>query len=50
LRPWLFGFTYRVAADHHRRPCHRLAYSRLRLARAQLAGALTRLRIARGVR
>jgi RNA polymerase sigma-70 factor (ECF subfamily) len=117
LRPWLFGFTFRVAADHHRRPHHRLegldtqdepvaegvpaderiaarqereivlraldtikldrravlllhdiddvpvpdiaklldiplntAYSRLRVARAQLAAAVTRLRIARGVR
>jgi RNA polymerase sigma-70 factor, ECF subfamily len=117
LRPWLFGFAYRVAADHHRLARHRVevlgvsgeaaaqnppaddrvaaieqrelilealqtldldrravlvmhdvddiavpeiahtldiplntAYSRLRLAREQLAAAVTRLRIARGVR
>ncbi len=117
LRPWLFGFAYRVAADHHRLARHRVevlgapsdavandpsaddrvaaleqrelilealqtidldrravlvmhdvddiavphiaqtldiplntAYSRLRLAREQLAGAVTRLRIARGLR
>jgi RNA polymerase sigma-70 factor (ECF subfamily) len=24
LRPWLFGFAYRVAADHHRLARHRL--------------------------
>jgi RNA polymerase sigma-70 factor (ECF subfamily) len=117
LRPWLFGFAYRVAADHHRLARHRVevigtqteatadnvpadqrvaaleerdlllealhtieldrravlvmhdvdevpvpqiahmldiplntAYSRLRLARQNLASAVTRLRIARGVR
>jgi RNA polymerase sigma-70 factor (ECF subfamily) len=117
LRPWLFGFAYRVAADHHRLARHRVevlgsqgetaaenipadervaaleerdllhsalqtieldrravlvmhdiddvpvpqiaamfdiplntAYSRLRLAREQLAGAVTRLRVARGIR
>lgn len=117
LRPWLFGFAYRVAADHHRLARHRVevlgtqaeakadnvaadervaaleerdlllaaldtieldrravlvmhdidevpvpqiadmldiplntAYSRLRLARENLASAVTRLRIARGVR
>jgi RNA polymerase sigma-70 factor (ECF subfamily) len=117
LRPWLFGFAYRVAADHHRLARHRIevlgapsetagenvpadervaaleerdlllqalhsidldrravlvmhdvddvpvpqiahtldiplntAYSRLRLAREQLASAVTRLRIARGAR
>lgn len=117
LRPWLFGFAYRVAADHHRLARHRVevlgapgeaaadtvpadervaaleerdllltalhtidldrravlvmhdvddvpvpeiahmldiplntAYSRLRLARAQLASAVTRLRLARGAR
>lgn len=117
VRPWLFGFIFRVAADYHRRARHRLevldaqdepvaetvpadervaareerelvlcaldtieldrravlllhdvdevpvpeiaklldiplntAYSRLRVARAQLAAAVTRLRIARGAR
>jgi RNA polymerase sigma-70 factor (ECF subfamily) len=117
IRPWLFGFAYRVAADHHRLARHRVevlgvhadapaaaapadegvaaseerallldalqtieldrravlvmhdvdevpipeiahlldvplntAYSRLRLARQQLAAAVTRLRIARGHR
>jgi RNA polymerase sigma-70 factor (ECF subfamily) len=117
LRPWLFGFAYRVAADHHRLARHRVevlgapgeavadvvpadervaahedrdlllsalqaleldrravlvmhdlddipvpqiahmldiplntAYSRLRLAREQLVGVVTRLRIARGHR
>jgi RNA polymerase sigma-70 factor (ECF subfamily) len=117
MRPWLFGFAYRVAADHHRLARHRVevlgassemaaeappadervaaleeralllealqtldldrravlvmhdvddiavphiahtldiplntAYSRLRLAREQLATAVTRLRIARGAR
>lgn len=117
LRPWLFGFAYRVAADHHRLARHRVevlgtqaeatahnvpadervaaleerdllldalhtieldrravlvmhdiddvpvpqiahmldiplntAYSRLRLARENLATAVTRLRVARGVR
>jgi RNA polymerase sigma-70 factor (ECF subfamily) len=117
LRPWLFGFAYRVAADHHRLARHRVevlggpseaaadsppaddrvaaleqrelilaalqaldldrravlvmhdvddipvpqiadaldiplntAYSRLRLAREQLAHAVTRLRITRGIR
>jgi RNA polymerase sigma-70 factor, ECF subfamily len=117
LRPWLFGFAYRVAADHHRLARHRVevlgaqgeaagdtvpaddrvaaleqrelvlaaldtleldrravlvmhdiddvpvpeiarlldvplntAYSRLRLAREQLAGAVTRLRISKGAR
>jgi RNA polymerase sigma-70 factor (ECF subfamily) len=116
LRPWLFGFAYRVAADHHRLARHRIerlggpgnaaaanvpadegvaaleerqlllsalhaidldrravlvmhdldevpvpeiahmldiplntAYSRLRLAREQLASTLTKLRRARGV-
>jgi RNA polymerase sigma-70 factor, ECF subfamily len=117
LRPWLFGFAYRVAADYHRLARHRVevlgaqgeaaaetvpaderiasleqrdlvlfalktidldrrallvmhdiddvpvpqiaemldiplntAYSRLRLAREQLAAAVTRLRISRGAR
>jgi RNA polymerase sigma-70 factor (ECF subfamily) len=117
LRPWLFGFAYRVAADHHRLARHRVevlgtpgeavadnvpadqrvaaleerelllealhtidldrravlvmhdvddvpvpqiaemldiplntAYSRLRLAREQLASAVTRLRLVRGIR
>jgi RNA polymerase sigma-70 factor (ECF subfamily) len=117
IRPWLFGFAYRVAADHHRLARHRVevlgvhadapaaaapadegvaaseertlllealqtleldrravlvmhdvdevpipeiahlldvplntAYSRLRLARQQLAAAVTRFRIARGHR
>ena len=117
IRPWLFGFAYRVAADYHRLARHRVevlgvhtdapaaaapadegvaaseertllldalqtieldrravlvmhdvdevpipeiarlldvplntAYSRLRLARQQLAAAVTRLRIARGHR
>jgi len=117
LRPWIFGFAFRVAADHHRLARHRVevlgtateavaantaaddhvaaleerelllealhtleldrrailvmhdvddvpvpqiaemldiplntAYSRLRVAREQLASAVTRLRIARGRR
>jgi RNA polymerase sigma-70 factor (ECF subfamily) len=117
IRPWLFGFAYRVAADYLRLARHRLevlgdhadpptpgvpadvgleilderdlvlsalhtldlerrailvmhdidevpvpqiahlldiplntAYSRLRLAREQMAGAVTRLRVARGLR